>query len=166
MTLPAYPLRRSLSLAFAFLLLALPLGCKRTEPVAEKIPPAPVKWETAHRFNLSEWTEVAGTTVPLPDRSARVTAPVEGRVQTVLKGEDGKPVTEGQPVRKGDVIAQLDATIITANRDQAEAQQKVLKEDVAQAGSGVKLAMIEVDRQKDLAKDKLGSSVEWKKANV
>src|SRR5947208_2189400 len=98
---------------YALLLLAgLPLGCGSTAPPAEeKVPPAPVKWEAARQLFLEEWTELVGTTQPLPDHAARVTAPVEGRVVSVLDGAAGKPVVEGQPVKQGDVLVQLDATV-------------------------------------------------------
>ena len=48
------------------------------------MPPAPVKWEGPRQLFLEEWTELVGTTEPLPDHAARVTAPVEGRVSAVL----------------------------------------------------------------------------------
>jgi RND family efflux transporter MFP subunit len=165
MMLAAASLRRLLFLPFAFLLLALPLGCKQAElPPGEPIPRAPVKWESARKVTLSEWTELVGTAIPLPDRAARITAPVEGRVLTVLKGADGNPVIEGKTVGKGDVIAQLDATVISANRDQAEAQLKVLQEDVVQAGLAVQTAKVDVERLKEL-KD-LAKKVEITKANL
>src|SRR5436853_5047588 len=93
------------------LLACLPLGCNRAAPPApEKVPPAPVKWEGARQLFLEEWTELVGTTEPLPDHAARVTAPVEGRVLAVLSAAAGKPIAEGQPVKKGDILARLDAT--------------------------------------------------------
>jgi RND family efflux transporter MFP subunit len=169
MTLPARRVSRPLLLAGALLTTVLAPGCKSAVPAAaEKLPPAPVKWENPRRFILSEWTEIVGTTQPLPDRAARITAPVEGRVLTVLQGADGKAVVEGQPVRKGDVIAQLDATIIRANRDKEEAHHKIAKEEVAQARSAVKLATIEVKRLKALKAEnpKLVTAIEQEKADV
>jgi RND family efflux transporter MFP subunit len=169
MTLPARRVARPLLLAGALVLTVLAQGCKTAAPPAEeKIPPAPVKWENPRRFILSEWTELVGTTQPLPDRAARITAPVEGRVLSVLKGADGKAVVEGQRVHKGDVIAQLDATIVRANRDSEEAHHKITKEEVEQARSAVKLATIEVKRLKSLKADspKLVTAVEQEKADV
>src|SRR5947199_8831323 len=111
--LPAPSARRAL-----VLLACLPLGCNRAAPPAEeKVPPAPVKWEGARQLFLGEWTELVGTTQPLPEHAARVTAPVEGRVVAVLQGAAGKPVVEGQPVQKGDVLVQLDATVVRNHRD-------------------------------------------------
>src|SRR4051812_49309495 len=60
------------------------LGCRAPAAPEEKVPPAPVKWEAARQLVLEEWTELVGTTQPLPDHAARVTAPVEGRVLSVL----------------------------------------------------------------------------------
>src|SRR5205807_2036045 len=36
----------------------------------EAPPSAPVKWMEARQFFIEEWTEVIGTTQPLPDRAA------------------------------------------------------------------------------------------------
>jgi RND family efflux transporter MFP subunit len=172
MTLPGCSLRKSLSLAGPLLLLALPLGCGKINPPAEeKLPPAPVKWENARRFNLSEWTELVGMTQPLPDRRALITAPVEGIVLTVLQGANGKPVVEGQPVRKGDVIVQLNDTILRSTRDREAAHHKITKEEIEQARSAVKIATLDVERLKDLkAKETktttLVPAVELKKAEV
>lgn len=169
MTLPARRVARPLLLAGAFVITVLALGCKSAAPTAgEKLPPAPVKWENPRRFILSEWTELVGTTQPLPDRVARITAPVEGRVLSVLKGADGKAVVEGQQVHKGDVIAQLDATIVRANRDSEEAHHKITKEEVEQARSAVKLANIEVKRLKALKAEspRLVTAIEQEKADV
>src|SRR5207248_5620925 len=70
----------------------------RQAAIDEPLARAPVKWMAARQFFLEEWTEVVGTTQPLPGRSARVTARVEGRVVSVLDGASGKPAVEGQSV--------------------------------------------------------------------
>src|SRR5437764_4403914 len=107
-----------LSLRLAALAVACaPIGCNRAKPAEEKLPPAPVKWEGIRQLFLEEWTELVGTTQPLPDHAARVTAPVEGRVMSVLQGGSNKPIVEGQPVEKGAVLAQLDATVIIHKRE-------------------------------------------------
>ncbi len=148
MTLLACPLRRALCRAGAFLLLAVPLGCGQANPpAAETIPPAPVKWENARRFNLSEWTELVGTIQPLPDRIARITAPVEGRVLTVLQGANGQRVVEGQPIHKGEVIAHLDDTIVRKARDEEKDHHEIAKLDIDQAKLAVKRATIELESQ-------------------
>jgi RND family efflux transporter MFP subunit len=142
-------------LALAALLLAgCPLGCKRAAPPPEeKVPPAPVKWEGALQSALKEWTELVGTTMPLPDRVARVTAPVEGRVLSVLTGADGKPVVEGQRVDKGTVLVQLDATIIKANLAKLEAAQEVFPAEQKQAQYALDLATLDVNRLRKLKEE-------------
>src|SRR5207302_8611340 len=70
-------------------------GCgKGAAPVEEKAPPATVKWEGPAQLALEDWTELLGTTIPLPDRVARVTAPVEGRVQCVFCDAGSQPIAE------------------------------------------------------------------------
>jgi membrane fusion protein (multidrug efflux system) len=133
------------------LTLAAFVGCgKPTAPTEEKAPPATVKWEGPVQGALEEWTELLGTTIPLPDRVARVTAPVEGRVQGVFSDAGGKPVAEGQRVEKGTVLVQLDPTIVQAALAKAEAAQEVLKEEQRQAQFAVDLTTAEVERLRPL----------------
>src|SRR4051812_14525966 len=124
---PSAPAARPALARCAWCALAcLPLGCHRAAPPApEKVPPAPVKWEGARQLFLEEWTELVGTTEPLPDHAARVPAPVEGRVLAVLAAAAGKPIAEGQPVRKGDVLVRLDATVVLASREKAASAKKI-----------------------------------------
>lgn len=131
----------------AVLLACLPLGCKRTATAEEeKAPPATVKWEGALQSALEEWTELVGTTMPLPDRVARVTAPVEGQVVSVLTGPGGKQVAEGQRIDAGTVLVQLDDTIIKANLAKLEATVEVLPEEAKLAQYAVDLARLDVER--------------------
>jgi RND family efflux transporter MFP subunit len=150
MTLPELRIRRLLLLA-VFLLACLPCGCKpSTSPSDEKVPPATVKWEGPLQGALKEWTELCGTTMPLPERVARITASVEGRVLSVLTGADGKPVAEGQQVEKGTVLVQLDSTIIRTNLTKLEALAKVSEAEEKQAETEVKSAQLDVDALKTL----------------
>src|SRR5438105_7683180 len=58
----------------------LALGCSGSAPPAEETaPPAPVKWMEARQLFIEQWTEIIGTTQPMPQRSARVSAGIEGR---------------------------------------------------------------------------------------
>jgi RND family efflux transporter MFP subunit len=171
MTLP-WPRTRT-----AFLLLAgLTLGCQRgAPPEAEKAPPATVKWEGASTNALEEWTELVGTTTPLPERVARVTAPVEARVASVLTGPDKKPV-EGQVVAENAVLVRLDATLIEANLNKLRAGLDVLAEERHQAQFAVDLANAEVKRLARLKESEsspprstgipLVSAVEQEKADI
>ena len=142
-------------------------------PPEETPPPAPVKWEPARMMSVGEWTEVIGTTQPLPERAARITAPIEGRVISVLQDAGGKPVVEGQPVKKGDVIAQLDAALAKANREKIAAAQEELKQQTKQAEFALKLANIDVTRLMELSQTSGGgeklplvSRIEMEKAQV
>jgi RND family efflux transporter MFP subunit len=141
---------RSAGALFLLVICTLP-SCNRAAPPAEeKLPPAPVKWEGIRQLFLEEWTELVGTTQPLPDHAARVTAPVEGRVVSVLQGGSNKPIAEGQPVQKGDTLAQLDATVIVHKREAAEEAKKVLQADKEVTEFTVKQAQLEVKRLNDL----------------
>src|SRR5207249_5433391 len=142
-------------------------------PPEETPPPAPVKWEPARMMSVGEWTEVIGTTQPLPERAARITAPIEGRVISVLQDAGGKPVVEGQPVKKGDVIAQLDAALAKANREKIAAAQEEPKQQTKQAEFALKLANIDVTRLMELSQTSGGgeklplvSRIEMEKAQV
>jgi len=174
MSLASRP-RRICGACFLLLLAGMALGCHRGEkPPEEKVPPAPVKWEGARQLFLEEWTELVGTTQPLPDHAARVTAPVEGRVVAVLQGASGKPVVEGQPVQKGDVLVQLDDTVARAHRDKAEAAKKVLLAEKETAEFAIKQAELDVKRLNDLKRQQaerrdslqLVSPIEMEKAAV
>jgi membrane fusion protein, multidrug efflux system len=135
----------------AYVLIVCAVGCgKPAAPTEEKAPPATVKWEGPVRGALEEWTELFGTTVPVADRVARVTAPVEGRVQAVFSDSGSKPITEGQRVEKGTVLVQLDPTVVQASLAKAEAAQEVLKEEQQQAKYAVELATADVDRLRQL----------------
>lgn len=100
---------------------SLVLGCSRAKPAEEeKLPPAPVKVAKAEQVPLAEWTDILGTTQPLPGRVARVTAPIEGVVSSILIDADGKPVKEGQQIKAGTVVVQLDTRIINEHIKQAQ----------------------------------------------
>jgi HlyD family secretion protein len=172
MTRPVRSVRPLLLVAVA----CLPVGCKRAAPPPEeKLPPAPVKWEGPRQVVLEEWTELFGTTEPLPDHAARVTAPVEGPVLSVLQGAAGKPVAEGQPVEKGDVLVRLDATAVLASRDKAEAARRVLQAEREVAQFAAQQASLEVKRNAELKRRQdaqpagsfpLVSPIDIEKANV
>ncbi len=130
----------SLSLVLA---LALP-GCKKEEAPAEEGGPreAPVKWEGPERQELKEWTELLGTTQPLPGQVARVSAAVGGPVVSLLRDDKGKPVAEGQQVARDQVLARLDDFQVRATRDKALASQPELQAQLEQAGYAVEQAQI------------------------
>jgi RND family efflux transporter MFP subunit len=136
------------------LLLCLALGCARPgAPPAEKVPPATVKWEGALTSALEEWTELVGTTTPLPGRAARVTAPIEGRVLSLFGDSAGSPITEGQQVEKGTVLVRLDTTLVEASLARAVAAMEVLREEEQQAQLTVDQARRDVERLRKLKEE-------------
>src|SRR6516162_8732277 len=99
--------QRRCALLGPVLVMCLPVGCSRPATPEETAPPAPVKWMEARQMFVEEWTEIVGTTQPLPDRSARVSAGVESQVLAILPGGSGQAVVEGQRVKKDDVLVRL-----------------------------------------------------------
>jgi multidrug efflux pump subunit AcrA (membrane-fusion protein) len=154
------------------LLALLPIGCGRTPAEPEKTPPAPVKWMEARQLFVEEWTELIGTTQPLPDRAARVSAAIEGHVVSVLKDAAGKHLAEGQLVKKGDVLVQLYDQIARAGRDKSQADLAELEQGVQQAVLGITSAEIELRRLEELDKKSvpgnppLVAPVELEKARI
>jgi RND family efflux transporter MFP subunit len=126
-------------------------GCRQSATPAgeEEAAPAPVKYIKPEETPLAEWTELVGTTQPLPGHSARVSAVVEGRVVRLL-GEGDSAIAEGQVIDKGQIIAQLDDRIARANRDKVAAGQEKLKELKNQAEVAVELARLDVTRLEKL----------------
>jgi RND family efflux transporter MFP subunit len=152
MLLPTRSRRPSLPLA---LLLSLALGCAKP-PEEEQPPPAVVVWQAASVNYLEEWTEFVGTTMPLPDRVARITSPVEGKVVSVLTGAEGKPVAEGQKVERGTPLVKLDTTVIDANLAKLVATQEALQAEEEQAQIAAGLAERELTRLENLKKTETG----------
>jgi RND family efflux transporter MFP subunit len=147
----------------------LTLGCsKPAESKTEEEHAAPVKAVVVRTARLGEWTELLGTTQPLPDRTARVSAAVEGHVVSLLDGRNGS--AEGQRVQAGQVIARLDDRVPRANRGKLAAQIDELIEQKTQAGYAVDLAAVEVKRLEDLRQGSsnvpLVSRVDMEKARI
>src|SRR5262249_38287684 len=129
----AVPAARHLQVILGLIVVSV-VGCNGSAPpAAEKAPPAPVTWEAPIQGALAEWTELIGTTVPVPDRVARITAPVEGRVVSVFGDAGPTPIVEGQRVEKGTPLVLLDAAVIQASIAKTEAAQEVLHEEERQA---------------------------------
>lgn len=149
-------------------------GCRSATPPPEETPAqAPVKAQAAQKVVLGEWTDLLGTTQPLPNHSARVSAVVEGHVLSVLGDGKSSAVVEGQQVKAGQVIVQLDDRVPRANRDKLQATLTDLDEQHHQAGFAIELVMIDVNRLKELHQSSqsggqlpLVSRVELAKADV
>lgn len=135
-------------------------GCKRSEvPPPETDPPAPVKWETPRSVKPEEWTELVGTTQPLPNHAARVTSPVSGRVLSVLPKKGDKVLAEGQVVEEGDVLVQLDSSAAQANLGKADAAKKVLQADREVAVFALKQAEVDYKSLEELKRNQTSERV-------
>jgi multidrug efflux pump subunit AcrA (membrane-fusion protein) len=153
------------------LIAPLALGCAASRPAAEdEAPPAPVVWAPCSPVVLEEWTELVGTSTPLPDRIARISAPVEGCVIEILKNKNGKPIVEGQLVEAGTLLVRFDPALVDANIAKTAAALNVLKQEEGQAGIAEKLARLDVDRLRDVRAGGPGlpgvSPIEFKKAEI
>lgn len=141
------PLRASCFLLLCGLTGGLLPGCRRAAPTEEEeVPPAPVKAVHAELAAFGEWTELIGATQALPGHVARITAPVEGHVVSLLRDDKDRPVAEGQAVEKDQLIVRLDDRVATAQRDKAVAMQSELTESRTQADLAYQLASLDLDR--------------------
>jgi RND family efflux transporter MFP subunit len=140
--------RRALWFSTLALLTLLPLGCRKAAAPeeGEEEHAAPVKWEPAEKADLEEWTELLGTTQPLPNHVAQISAAVGGRVLSVLPVNGGKPIVEGQRIEAEQILVQLDDRVLRASRDKLVAGEAELKEQIAQAANAVELAKLDIDR--------------------
>ena len=136
------------------------MGCHRQAAVPEEeARPAPVKVVLARSLVIGQKTELLGTTQALPNHIARISAPFEGRLYSILKGTGGQAVEEGQLVKAGDVIAQLDVRLMEASREEARAAQEDLNEQKKQAELAVEQAGLEVKRLEGLEVLDQGNSI-------
>lgn len=157
----------------AFLAFALLAGCSRAAATPEEeVRPAPVKVVNARQLLIGQKTELLGTTQALPSHVASISAPFEGRLYSVLGGTNGQAILEGQMVKAGDAIAQLDVRLLEAGREEAKATLEDLNEQKKQAEYAVEQAGLEVKRLEDLealdrnTNNKLVRPLEMKKARL
>ncbi len=141
------------TLLTAALLGALALGCNKAAEPTEEAKPAIVKAVPAEEESFGQWTELLGTTMPLPNRAARVTAAVEGRINAVLSDAGGHSVAEGQRVEAGQVLARLDDQVVLANKARLEAQLREFEQQKVQARIAVETAQIDAKRYEDLSRE-------------
>ena len=125
-------------------------GCHRPAPPEENVQLAPVKAASAESVDLTEWTDLIGSTQPLPEQTARITATVPGLVQLILADGKGKPIIEGQRIDKDQVIAQLDDRGARALHDRTLAMIDEVKELKIQADLANKLAKLDLERLEKL----------------
>lgn len=99
----------------------------------------PVDVAIANTDNLREEPEYTGTTVPVQEVSLR--SQVEGQVRSLI-------VDVGDAVKQGQVVAQLDDTLLQTALKQAEAELASLKSEVARAQNQVSNARTQVERSR------------------
>jgi WD40 repeat protein len=132
--------------------LALGRGQVSGKP-AEETRLAPVKVVAARVFRFGEWTELVGSTQPLPDRTAHVSAPVAARIVRILGEGKGLPLVEGGPVQANQILVQLDDSVPRAYREQLAAlradleRQRKQGQSVASALGLVEAGLAALDAQ-------------------
>jgi RND family efflux transporter MFP subunit len=147
-------------LFLAGLLCLCPAGCQQPpEDKGEEEAVAPVKAEAAEKVALGETTELLGATQTLPQHAAPITAALGGQVLWVLTDGKGPAVVEGQQVKKGQVIVQLDDRLIRANRAKTQAMLDDIAAQKKQADIALQLAQLERDRLEVLLPGGKGSSI-------
>jgi RND family efflux transporter MFP subunit len=104
--------------------LLLGAGCAKTPPAGPTAAPLPsvkVRVENARTENVPVFTEVSGTIRPL--QRAQIAARLMGAIEEL-------PVTLGQRVRSGDLLAKISAGEIAARLTQAQSQLNVARRDL------------------------------------
>ena len=119
-----FPASRAVSITCTALVGLLPLaGCKRHDAPAiqSNLPSATVRVQTIESKKHFAVEEVVGTV--RAKRRASLEAKVSGRIEQML-------VAPGQPVKAGQLLAQLDVREIQARLDQAGAQRDQAERDL------------------------------------
>lgn len=132
-----------LSIAIAIL---LPVGCSSigseeagTETQEEKQQPIAVDVAIARPEALEQKIEYTGTT--LPKREISVRSRVEGQLLDIL-------VDVGDTVEKGQLLAEIDSNLQTAEVVEAEAELAALQAEVVSLQAEVNDARVEVERSR------------------
>ncbi|MFY9559090.1 MAG: efflux RND transporter periplasmic adaptor subunit [Terriglobales bacterium] len=127
------------SQAWCLLILAALLlaeGCGKKDPGTEATAVPEVTITVVRKAPLNDSLRVSGNLAALPNRDAKISALVPGRIQAVL-------VTEGDSVSAGRILAMLDSTSLQDQWRQAEAA-------VAQAKANVGNAKLSAERNEGL----------------
>jgi RND family efflux transporter MFP subunit len=146
---PLFLGRSAVALLGCVVMAATGIGCASKQS-AETTPPAPVKAERGKIASYPETITLLGVTQPLPNMSARISAPIEGRVLWVLGEGTAAEALEQKPVEKNQILVKLDDRVARANRDKAAAAAEDMKEQEKQADLALELAKIDLDRLEKL----------------
>lgn len=140
----------------AAVLLSLTLtACSKNGSEAESAPPTAVPEVTVakvERAPISQNLTISGNLAALPNRDAKVAALVPGRIARVL-------VVEGDAVREGQPLAELDGTLLSEQEHQAEAA-------VAQAKANFDNSQLAMQREEGLLNRGISSRKEVEDART
>ena len=138
---------RRLVFVLAGLAIALATSsCGRAASTAEKEPSPEVTVTKVQKGAIAQSLLVSGNLATLPNRDAKITALVPGRIQSVL-------VTEGDSVQAGQVLAHLDSASLRDQQAQADAA-------VAQARANVENSKLAAEREAGLLQRGISSRKE------
>jgi RND family efflux transporter MFP subunit len=150
------PLIELLTRIVVVMLLSLTLaGCGKPSGAEDSGTAAPVPDVTiakVERAPISQNLIVSGNLAALPNRDARVATPAPGRVARVL-------VVEGDRVTEGQVLAEIDSTLLREQERQADAA-------VAQAKANVDNARLAAEREENLLNRGIASRKEVEDART
>ena len=140
----------------AVVLLSLALNaCSKSASEQESAPQAAVPDVTVtkvERAAISQNLTISGNLAALPNRDAKVAALVPGRIARVI-------VVEGDTVKQGQPLAELDDTLLSEQEHQAEAA-------VAQAKANVDNSQLAVQREEGLLNRGISSRKEMEDART
>lgn len=143
---------RHLLMVSVVLLACLATGCGHASSDTEQQPVPEVTVTKVRRGVVAENVLVSGNLVSLPNKDAKITALVPGRIDSVL-------VTEGDSVKQGQVLAHLDAVTLQDQARQAEAA-------VAQAKANVQNSKLAAEREEGLLSRGISSRKEVEDAKT
>ena len=138
----AVALGAALSGMLGLLALAVAVGCRGQQSPARDASQTPeqhpvVRVEAAQRRTITQVVQGLGYCEGLPDKTATLTAAVEGRVVSIL-------VLPGATVKAGDPIVELDSAVAAANLAEKDSAR-----DTLEAGLSLLQALPRLEEQKN-----------------
>jgi RND family efflux transporter MFP subunit len=123
-------------------------------------PAIPVQVVTVSRIYPSQtFTLLNASGYAVAQRKAAVASKITGRLVSLL-------VEEGQPIKKGQVIARLESDDTLASRNQAMANRRVAEANLEEVRAELKVATITYDRNKRLLERQIISRSEYDNAEA
>lgn len=120
---------------------------------AKNAPPPPAKYVVADvtEGDVAETVQSTGQVKPVTE--VQVGAQVSGRITKIL-------VDFNSEVKAGEVLAEIDPTLLSAQIDSSNAQLAAASASVKRADANLESARIRLDRAKKLVSDKVGSQAD------